>query len=161
MADIESTTGTLFGTSVEFFPLSTAYPSLAGCETGIYRQLDGGTILAWDPVYTRFEPGADACYPPQQRSWWDQASDADPSSALGPTFVCPEAYNAVHSTVLESNSASQAHYTYCCPKYVHTPPDHRKPESRETERKELGRWGPTLWAGRTNQTKPPPAENSR
>lgn len=118
MANIDSTTGTLFGTPVEFFPLSTAYPSLAGCEAGIYRQVDDGTILAWDPVYTRFEPGADPCFPPQQRSWWDQASDADPSSALGPTFVCPQAYDAVHSTVLESNSASQAHYTYCCPKYV-------------------------------------------
>jgi hypothetical protein len=116
MADIDSTTGTLFGTPVQFFPLETPYPSLAGCAEGIYRQVNSGTILAWDPVYTQFEPGSDSCFPPQQRSWWDQASDADPSSALGPTFVCPEAYSAVHSTVLESNSASQAHYTYCCPK---------------------------------------------
>ncbi|EAQ89615.1 predicted protein [Chaetomium globosum CBS 148.51] len=116
MSDTEPTPGTLFGTPVDFFPLPTPYPSLAGCEEGIYRQVNDGTILAWDPVYTRFEPGANACFPPVQRSWWDQPSDADPSTALGPTFVCPEAYHAVHTTVLESNSASQAHYTYCCPK---------------------------------------------
>jgi hypothetical protein len=35
--------------------------------------------------------------------------------ALGPTFVCPEAYTAVHSIVLDSNSAEQ---TYCCPPSV-------------------------------------------
>ncbi|KAK3298578.1 uncharacterized protein B0H64DRAFT_78368 [Chaetomium fimeti] len=119
MSDIETTSGTLFGTKVNFLPLPTPYPSLAGCgEGGIHRQVNAGTMLGWDPVYTRFDPGADSCFPPQQRPWWnqDQASNSGPSTALGPTFVCPEAYSGVHSTVLESNSASQAQYTYCCPK---------------------------------------------
>ncbi|KAH6854886.1 hypothetical protein B0I37DRAFT_363314 [Chaetomium sp. MPI-CAGE-AT-0009] len=116
MSTIESTSGNLFGTPVDFLPVPTPWPSFAGCAEGIYRQVNEGTILAWDPVYTRWSPDADTCFPPQQRLWWDQSADANPSTALGPTFVCPEAYNAVHSTVLESNSASQAHYTYCCPK---------------------------------------------
>jgi hypothetical protein len=112
------TVGTLAGTPVVFFPVPTPWPSSAGCDNYIYRQLNGGSIIAWDPVYPSLATGAESCYPPQQSSWWFQDASAKPSTALGPTFVCPEAYSAVHSTVLNSASSTQTQYTYCCPPYV-------------------------------------------
>jgi len=113
------TLGTLSGTPVLFFPVPTPWPSSAGCDRYIYRQLGEGSILAWDPVYSRgIGTGAESCLLPQQASWWLQDGSANPSTALGPTFVCPMAYSAVHSTVLDSNSAAQTQYTYCCPPYV-------------------------------------------
>jgi len=115
-ANTDVTLGSVSGTAVVFFPVPTPWPSSAGCDDYIYRQIDEGTLIAWDPVYTiSFNTAAKSCFPPQQASWWSQASDANPSTALGPTFVCPEAFHAVHNTVLESNTASQTQYTYCCP----------------------------------------------
>jgi hypothetical protein len=115
----DPTLGSFSITSVLFFPVPTPWPASAGCDRYIYRQLDEGLILAWDPVYpSAIATAAKSCFLPQQSSWWFQSTDASPSTALGPTFVCPESYSAVHSTVLDSNSAAQTQYTYCCPPYV-------------------------------------------
>lgn len=114
----EPSVGSLYGTPVLFYPVPTPWPLSAGCEDYIHRQSNERLFLAWDPVYPEFGSGAETCYRPEQRGWWSQAAAQTPSVALGPTFVCPEAYSAVFSTVLESNSAAQTQFTYCCPPYV-------------------------------------------
>lgn len=58
---------------------------------------------------------ARSCLPPQVSSWWSQNAGANPYTALGPTFVCPEAYSAVQTVVV--NSALEE--VFCCPSYVH------------------------------------------
>lgn len=118
-AATDPTSGIVFGTPVVFFPVPTPWPSSAGCDKYVYRQGNEGLILAWDPIYPAYAgTEAQSCFPPQQSSWWFQSTKANPSTALGPTFVCPEAYSAVHSTILANNSAAQTQYTYCCPPYV-------------------------------------------
>lgn len=118
VTNTDPTLGSLSGTPVLFFPVPTPWPSAAVCDKYIYRQLGEGTILAWDPVYTSFGTGIESCLLPQQRSWWFQPATQSPSIALGPTFVCPKAYSAVHSTVLDNLSGTQTQYTYCCPPWV-------------------------------------------
>ncbi|KAK4098498.1 hypothetical protein N658DRAFT_499350 [Parathielavia hyrcaniae] len=115
----DPTLGSLYGTPVLFFPVPTLWVSSTGCEKYIYRQVNGGTILAWDPVYPDLDStetgAAESCYPSQQSSWWFQSAGVSPSTALGPTFVCPEAYTHVHSTVLDRSPEAETQYTYCCP----------------------------------------------
>ncbi|KAK1836343.1 hypothetical protein QBC39DRAFT_296160 [Podospora conica] len=123
----EPTVGTIGTTPVLFFPVPTPWPMSARCDKHIHRQNNQGSILAWDPVYPQLASRAtvergESCYPTQQQSWHFQASTATPSTALGPTFVCPEQYTAVFSTLVESNSASRTDYTYCCPPYVSPSP---------------------------------------
>lgn len=113
----------LGSTPVLFFPVPTAWPMSTGCSKNIYRQINGGSILAWDPIYPQIAASAlterrQSCFPTQQQSWHFQDLNAAPSTALGPAFVCPESYSAVAATVLESNSASRTEFTYCCPPYV-------------------------------------------
>lgn len=114
-------------TPVLFFPVPTAWPMSTGCNKNIYRQNNGGSILAWDPIYPQIAASAlterrQSCFPTQQQSWHFQDLNATPSTALGPAFVCPESYSAVAATVLESNSASRTEFTYCCPPYVPSSP---------------------------------------
>ncbi|KAK4154600.1 hypothetical protein C8A00DRAFT_42670 [Chaetomidium leptoderma] len=115
VTNTDLTVGSLSGTPVLFWPVPTPWPSSSGCDEYLYRQWGDGTILAWDPVYTSFGTGSESCLSPQQRWWWLQGTTQDPSKALGPTFVCPEAYNAVRSTVLDRNTEAQTQFTYCCP----------------------------------------------
>ncbi|KAK3300460.1 uncharacterized protein B0H64DRAFT_15904 [Chaetomium fimeti] len=109
------TVGNLSGSPIIFYPAPTPWPSSAGCEKNIYRQADGGSILAWDPVYAnRFGlKEARGCHAPQVSAWWWQ--NRQPVTAFGPTFVCPEAYSAVYTSTLDSISAVPTQFTYCCP----------------------------------------------
>ncbi|KAJ9133329.1 hypothetical protein NKR23_g10833 [Pleurostoma richardsiae] len=105
-----STLLTVSGTPVELLPLSTPWPSGKDCASNIYEQLDGH-FLAWDPVYGQsFDTAARTCFPPQVTSWWLNSATAT-SVALGPTFVCPEAYSAVQTALV----AEETQYVYCCP----------------------------------------------
>ncbi|KAK0623784.1 hypothetical protein B0T14DRAFT_517049 [Immersiella caudata] len=107
---------TLSGTPVIMYPVPTPWPFSAGCDTYVYRQVVSGLILAYDPIYPSIiETEARSCFRTEVSSWWFQSNGANPSTALGPTFVCPESYSAVHSTLLGSDSAAETHYTYCCP----------------------------------------------
>lgn len=109
----------LSGTPVLFYPVPTPWPSSPGCDKYMYRVLMETTIVAYNPRYAEnVDAKAASCYVPQHSLWLSQLSSTAPSTALGPTFVCPEAYTAVHSTVLESNSAGETQFTYCCPPYV-------------------------------------------
>ncbi|KAK0643865.1 hypothetical protein B0T16DRAFT_416749 [Cercophora newfieldiana] len=110
------TLATLSGTPVVLYPVPTPWPMSAGCDSYIYRQGNNNLILAFDPMYPSIiEAKAQSCFKTEVSSWWFQQSTANPSTALGPTFVCPQSYNTVYTTMLESNSAAQTHYTYCCP----------------------------------------------
>ncbi|KAK4449849.1 hypothetical protein QBC34DRAFT_462464 [Podospora aff. communis PSN243] len=106
------------GTAVLLYPVPTPWPKPADCTQYIYRQQNNGLLLAHDPMYPSIiEQRAQSCFQPEVSSWWLQPTTANPSSALGPTFVCPESYTTVHTTTLpNSNSAAaQTQYIYCCP----------------------------------------------
>ncbi|KAH6650660.1 hypothetical protein F5144DRAFT_608574 [Chaetomium tenue] len=112
--------GNLSGSPIIFYPLPTPWPAPIGCEKYLYRQTDEGTILAWDPVYpSRFQiEEARRCFSRQLGDWWwqDRTGKLPLQTAFGPTFVCPEAYTAVHTSTLDSSvSAAQTAFTYCCP----------------------------------------------
>ncbi|KAE8443173.1 hypothetical protein EG329_002271 [Mollisiaceae sp. DMI_Dod_QoI] len=115
MASVASTTLTVGGTPTVFLPLPTPWPSGLGCADNIYVHTPIGnptTFLAWDPLFgASMMPTARSCLPPQVTSWWSQGAAANPYTALGPTFVCPEAYSAVQ-TVLVASSLQQI---FCCP----------------------------------------------
>ncbi|KAK1835010.1 hypothetical protein QBC39DRAFT_182822 [Podospora conica] len=115
--------GTIGSTMVVFYPVPTPWSISAGCDERIHRQPNNGAILAYDPVYARLmsearrptQEWAESCYPVQHQSWWFQAATATPSTVLGPTFVCPQSFTAVHSTVVGSDATARTEYTYCCP----------------------------------------------
>ncbi|KAL2187613.1 hypothetical protein L209DRAFT_742874 [Thermothelomyces heterothallicus CBS 203.75] len=113
----QPTVGDLSGTPVLFYPVPTPWPSAPGCGKYLYRALMETTMVAYDPraVVAGANPEASSCYVPQHSAWLGQNPNTTPSTALGPTFVCPEAWGAVHSTVLKSNSAGETQFTYCCP----------------------------------------------
>ncbi|KAI0121278.1 hypothetical protein BJ170DRAFT_698428 [Xylariales sp. AK1849] len=102
---------TVSGTPVDFFPLSTSWPSTESCSSYIYRQLDGH-FIAWDPFYgSNLDTNAASCQAPQVTSWWNQVTNAATSTALGPSFVCPEAYTAAQTLLV----ATSTQHIYCCP----------------------------------------------
>jgi len=109
------TLATLSGTKVLMYPVPTAWPLSAGCDKYIYRQSNGGLILAYDVMYPLIvEAKAASCFHTENSLWWLQADGLSTSTALGPTFACPQSYSAVHS-IVESDAAAATHYTYCCP----------------------------------------------
>ncbi len=114
MTSTSPTVLTIGGTPTIFLPLPTPYPYESGCSTNIYQLNTVPTFLAWDPAYGKSITAAASCFPPQVTSWWFQYSDALIYTAIGPTFVCPEAY----STVSTSLFASSVQEVYCCPSYV-------------------------------------------
>jgi hypothetical protein len=109
----------LSGSPVLFLPMPTPWPYATKCENYIFIDPDTeDSMVGWHPDYTSYDSEASRCYPPQQAHWMGQGLTASPSVALGPTFVCPERYSAVHSTVLARDSAVETQFTYCCPPYV-------------------------------------------
>ncbi|KAK1705146.1 uncharacterized protein CLUP02_06578 [Colletotrichum lupini] len=104
---------TASGRPTVYYPLSTPWPQAIGCSAQFYRQLDAGTVLAWDPYFGKdIDDSAASCFPPEVTSWWFQTLSQTTSIALGPTFVCPEAYTAAQ-TRLEDGGLQ---HVYCCPK---------------------------------------------
>jgi hypothetical protein len=114
----------LSGSPVLFHPVPTPWRYAPNCENYLYIDPDTGYMVGWHPDYTSYGTGAASCYLPQQAHWVSQGLTASPSVALGPTFVCPESYSAVHSTVVARDSATETQFTYCCPQYV--PPQGRR-----------------------------------
>ena len=117
-AAIVSTILTVSGTPTVFLPLPTAWPSGSGCAENIYLHTPTNTpytFLAFDPLFgATMVTSAQSCLPPQVSTWWSQKNGEATFTALGPTFVCPQAYTAVQ-TVLVATSLQQI---YCCPSYV-------------------------------------------
>ncbi|KAL2161906.1 hypothetical protein VTH06DRAFT_7691 [Thermothelomyces fergusii] len=118
-AATQPSVGSLSGTPVLWYPMPTPWPSAPGCEKYLYRALMEVTMVAYDPrgVAAAANQGISSCFAPQHSAWLDQNPNTTPSTALGPTFVCPEAWSLVHSTVLESNTAGETQFTYCCPPF--------------------------------------------
>ncbi|KAH8817513.1 hypothetical protein F5884DRAFT_631487, partial [Xylogone sp. PMI_703] len=112
---LASTILTMGGTPTVFLPLPTAWPAGDDCTSNLYLHTpvsNPNTFLAWDPLYGEsMVTSASSCLPPQVTAWWNQGSSNTPYTALGPTFVCPEAYSAVQ-TVLVAKTLQQM---FCCP----------------------------------------------
>lgn len=110
MASTTPTLGTVGGTPVEFIPLPTAWTSGVDCSNNIYQQFDG-TFIGWDPLYgISWDTAQATCLPPAVTTWWFDFS-ALPVTALGPTFVCPSAYSAVLTAVVDGGGEE----VFCCP----------------------------------------------
>ncbi len=103
-----------------WLPLSTPWPSIASCSAQIYAKNSGpgATLLAYDPLYGQsIFPLASTqvpCLPPQVTSSWQQNSNPGITTLLGPMFVCPAAYSAVQTILI--NTTTQ--HILCCPSYV-------------------------------------------
>jgi len=120
MVSIASTVLTVGGTPTVFLPLPTPWPSGDSCTSNIYLHTpvsNPNTFLAWDPLYgASMDTRAQSCLPPQVSSWWafERAASISQYTALGPTFVCPQAYSAVQTVIV----ASSLQQIFCCPSYV-------------------------------------------
>lgn len=118
MASVTQAILTVGGSTTAFLPLPSAWPSGTDCTSNLYLHtpIDGVlTFLAWDPLYgASMVLSAQSCLPPQVSNWWSQPVDESIYTALGPTFVCPEAYSAVQTAVVSSSLLQ----TFCCPSYV-------------------------------------------
>lgn len=100
------------GATTSYLPLTTAWPSAGPeCASGLYQQI-GGIFLGWDPWYAQnVDNRLSSCWPPEASTWWTQS--AQPTTALGPVFTCPEAYYEAYTTTLDS----QTKQTICCPSH--------------------------------------------
>lgn len=110
---ISASTGTVAAITTVWLPLPTAYPSISGCATEIYKP-GGGEIFDWDPLYrATISPAATGCLPREVSSSYNQGalSQTDRTTLLGPTFVCPAAYQPVATFVIDSYTKQ----TLCCP----------------------------------------------
>lgn len=118
VTSIAATILTVDGTPTEFLPLPTPWPSGYGCTGNIYLHTpvsSPNTFLAWDPLFgASMVSSARSCLPPQVTSRWSQAASATPYTALGPTFVCLQAYSAIQAVLI----ASSLEQMLCCPSYV-------------------------------------------
>jgi hypothetical protein len=104
------------GTITAWLPISTPWLSIAACSSQIYAQRAGlgGNLIAFDPLYGEsIVPSAIPCLPTEVTSSWYQSNSAI-TTLLGPTFVCPGAYSAVE-TILVNSLMQQV---LCCPSYV-------------------------------------------
>ncbi|RDL34346.1 uncharacterized protein BP5553_07474 [Venustampulla echinocandica] len=104
---------TLSGTITAWLPISTPWVSIAACSSQIYAQRAGlgGNLIAFDPLYGEsIVPTAIPCLPSEVTSSWYQ-SNTETTTVLGPTFVCPAAYSAVQTILV--NSLTQQ--VLCCP----------------------------------------------
>jgi hypothetical protein len=107
---------TVSGTITAWLPISSPWLSIAACSSQIYAQRAGlgGNLIAYDPLYGEsIIPSAIPCLPTEVTSSWYQ-SDSAITTVLGPTFVCPGAYSAVE-TILVNTSTQQI---LCCPSYA-------------------------------------------
>lgn len=103
------------GTITSWLPMSTAWPSVSGCESQMFKFVP--QILAgWDPGYELFVPGAATCLPPQMLTWWDAdkltlgIDTTKTKLSVGP-IVCPEAY----TTATTITNAGKSTFVACCP----------------------------------------------
>src|SRR4051812_48620235 len=93
------TLSSVLGTAVLFYPVPTPWAFSQGCDQYIYRQENSGLMLGFDPLYPSIiDTAAQSCFHPEMSSWWLQPTKANPSTALGPTFECPESYSAFRTS---------------------------------------------------------------
>lgn len=101
------------GTTTAWLPISSPWLSIAACSSQIYAQRAGlgGNLIAFDPLFGEsIVPSAIPCLPTEVTSSWYQSNSAT-TTVLGPTFVCPGAYSAVETILV--NSLTQQ--ILCCP----------------------------------------------
>lgn len=112
MASLTYAPSTLSGTTTTWLPITSAWPSVAACQTIVWN----------NPVYTQYndvnDPGygilvdkALTCLPPVATTWWEsQPNDGVNTYNLGP-IVCPSAY----STATTSTKGIGSTWVACCP----------------------------------------------
>ena len=118
---------TISGTVTAWLPITTPWISIAACSDQIYAQRAGlgGNLIAFDPLYGEsIVPSAIPCLPAEVTSSWFQSNTAI-TTVLGPTFVCPGAYTAVETILV--NSLTQQ--ILCCPSYVFSLPGRKLKQS--------------------------------
>jgi hypothetical protein len=103
------------GTVTTWLPLSTPWLSIQACSSQIYAQRAGlgANLIAFDPLYgLEISASAIPCLPSEVTAWYLQAqTNSLTTTLLGPTFVCPGAYSAVE-TILVNSKTQQI---LCCP----------------------------------------------
>jgi hypothetical protein len=102
------------GTVTAWLPLSTPWLSIQACSSQIYAQRAGlgANFIAFDPLYgLEISASAIPCLPSEVSAWYLQGQNSPTTTLLGPTFVCPGAYSAVETILVNS----QTQQILCCP----------------------------------------------
>jgi hypothetical protein len=98
------------GVVTSWLPVTTAWPSQAGCEQAIYSQPGvGGKAIVFDPFFAEDISAGLTCLPPAATLWWHQ-SDTKTTYSLGP-LACPEAYSTGGTGLVSAGSTM----IVCCP----------------------------------------------
>ncbi|CZR56129.1 uncharacterized protein PAC_06017 [Phialocephala subalpina] len=115
---LESLT-TVGGGVTAWLPVPTAWPLQPECSTQLIRawEANGANPIAFDPAYASVSPTTvSPCLPTEFTASWKQATTTSPATTtlLGPTFVCPAAYESVGDLLVQSMQM-----LLCCPsKYL-------------------------------------------
>jgi len=108
-------TQTVNGAVTAWLPLSTPGVLIPACSSQIYAQVLG--FFAFNPLFgLSISPNAPTCLPTEVTASWSQQLEpkVPTTTLLGPTFVCPAAYSAVTTIMVDITSQQ----ILCCPSYV-------------------------------------------
>lgn len=97
---------TILGTVTSWLPVTTAYPSVSGCESAIWGTANA---VGWDPRVGVSSLANLQCLPGAVTTWFNQLAKSSTWYSLGP-FVCPQSY----STTSENIVGTTTKFT-CCP----------------------------------------------
>lgn len=101
------------GTTTSWLPLTTAWPSSAGCESSFYLHPGQPFPYGWDPGLGYFFGQTQRCLPQAVTAWHEQdhqQPDGYTSLSIRP-IVCPAAYTTA-ATAVQSGSST---LVFCCP----------------------------------------------
>ncbi|KAF2432640.1 hypothetical protein EJ08DRAFT_125819 [Tothia fuscella] len=101
------------GTTTSWLPVTTAFPSVAGCDSAFFLFPGQPFPVAYDPGYGYFAGGTLRCLPPAATSWHEQehqAPDGYTSLSIRP-IVCPQAFTTAVTEVRDVSST----LVMCCP----------------------------------------------
>ena len=102
------------GVTTSWLPMTTAWPSSAGCEKSFWKKVS--TLLVdWDPGYGLSVQHGLSCHPPEMTQWWNAPMLGVDTKAtqysMGPV-VCPKAY----TTATKSTMGGGRTLVGCCPR---------------------------------------------
>ncbi|KAB5572791.1 hypothetical protein GE09DRAFT_684292 [Coniochaeta sp. 2T2.1] len=99
------------GIVTSWVPITTAYPSVQGCDQ-LYYSVVANTVAAWDPGYG-INVADSSCLPRAATTWWNQGNlgrNTETVMSIGP-ITCPQAFYTARTSVKDSSSTLVG----CCP----------------------------------------------
>lgn len=111
MASVSYPPSTLSGTVTSWLPITSAWPSVAECQTLVWQNPEATQFEDIDDPGYGIDVNSDlTCLPPVATQWWEQTQGAVTTYSLGP-LVCPEAYFTANT----STNGPSSTWVACCP----------------------------------------------